>query len=1833
MSEIPSSAIAIIGMSGRFPGAPTLDAFWRILYDGRETVSHFSADELEPFLVDGAERSDPKYVRAKGVLDGIESFDAAFFGFSPREAALTDPQHRLFLECAWETLESAGYVAERYPGAIGLYAGAGANNYLLFNLLPSGYLGGSIGAFQAMTHNKNDHLTTRTAYKLNLHGPAVTVQTACSTSLVAVHLACQSLLTYQSDMCLAGGVTISHPQRAGYLYHEGGIGSPDGHCRPFDAQAAGTVAGSGVGVVLLKRYEDALHDGDPIHALILGSAINNDGAQKVGYTAPSVDFQAEVIQMALGVAEMEAASIGYVEAHGTGTPMGDPIEMEALTRAFRASTDEKGFCALGAVKSNVGHLDTAAGVAGLIKSVLALKEGIIPPNPLFESPNPLLDLPNTPFYLPRAPQPWPSPRRAGVSSFGVGGTNAHAILQEAPPASPSDAARPPHLLLLSARSDAALEQQCVNLAAALKEAAEVNLADVAYTLQVGRKAFSHRRMMLCEDRGDAVTLLDALTPQRVFSRVQEPLHRPITFLFPGQGAQHVNMGAALYASESLFREEVERCLTLLAPHMRVSLRNVLFPPPGSEAEATAKLTQTEVAQPALFVIEYALAQLWRSWGVQPEAMIGHSIGEYVAAHLAGVFSLEDALALTALRGRLMQDLPAGAMLSVPLAEREIQSYLSPEIALAAVNGSASCVLAGSPAAMDALEARLTEQGILCTRLHTSHAFHSPMMDPILAPFVAAVRQVTLNPPQIPYLSNVSGTWITPEQATDPAYWGSHLRQTVRFADGLNHLLQEPDALLLEVGPGQTLRTLARWHPHKKPNQFMLCSLPHPREPQPERAFLLTTIGHLWLAGVELDWESFYRHETRRRVSLPTYPFERQRYWVDAPQGHASPDAALVSPDALVKKADIGAWFYVPVWQESVRPDGLAPLAAPTAPWLLFLDDAGFGARWAEHLRQTSPAQVVTVQVGPDFRQLGPDAYQLDPQQRSDYEALLAALREQNRLPVTIVHGRAIAGGGRASFDSLLYLAQAIGSQQLSEPIQLVLLSTGMQSVTGEEATTPETALLAGPCLVIPREYKHLTCRSVDLTLPAPQSWQEARLFDLLAREIAAPSAEQWVAYRSGRRWHKRWEALRLQPGAEGAMRLRQGGVYLVTGGLGGLGLTFAAWLAREARAKLVLVGRSPFPERSTWATWLESHEANDRTSAQILRLMELEVLGSEILVTSADVADAEQMAQVVSQATARFGAIHGVIHAAGVPSGGMIQLKTPAQIEKVLAPKVQGTELLGTLFAERPLDFLVLCSSLTSVVGRFGQVDYTAANAFQDAWARDYQARTGTFTVAVNWGAWDEVGMVANTPSPTKPQGKAAPVATFAHPLLGRCILDSAPLKVFATDFTVDKHWVLDEHRILGHPVIPGVTYFEMVRAAVGAEADGHALQFQDMLFLAPLRVRDGESREVRLVMERSESGYDYSVRSDEGGRERTYAAGKVRLVPAAPPRHENLEALRQRCNTQSLILPAESREEDLGPRWHSVQRVHLGTNEALVELALPDAFAADFQHMAFHPALQDRTAGIAKDFLAPKNHYLPFTYHRLTIRAPLPPRIFSHVRYLAEESTDGETIAFDILLMDEQGQVRVEIHRFAQKRVNDPAEQIRALAAALAAQAAAPAATPDAPAASAEIRPHEGAEALARILAHALMPQVVVSVRDLHASIRFTDEMVQERVQSEAPAVARPKHPRPPLATSFVAPRDEVEEQLAAIWQETLGLEQVGVHDNFFELGGDSLVGIELVTRVSKALSVQISPVSLFEGPTVAALSGLVRQSQDEVAPTFDKSRSRGDRRRAKLQSRRGTA
>ncbi|HEX7333865.1 MAG TPA: SDR family NAD(P)-dependent oxidoreductase [Pyrinomonadaceae bacterium] len=1333
-----NSDIAIIGMIGRFPGAASVEEFWRNLRDGVETVTFFTDEELLASGIDAASLSNPHFIKAGRYIEDIDMFDASFFGFSPREAEILDPQQRIFLECSWEALENAGYDPKTYDGLIGMFAGVSANTYI-WQILANRELFRSVGQYQTFIANDKDFLATRVSYKLGLQGSSLTIQTACSTSLVAVHIACQSLLNGESDLALAGGVSVGVPQKNGYWYREEGILSPDGRCRAFDENAQGTVGGAGVGIVVLKRLEDALADGDYIHAVIKGSAVNNDGSMKVGYTAPSVEGQAQVIRMAQQVAAVDPETISYIETHGTGTVLGDPIEIAALTKAFRAETAKKNFCAIGSVKTNIGHLDVAAGVSGLIKTVLALKHKQLPPSLNFERPNPRIDFANSPFFVNTKLTEWKNgngPRRAGVSSFGVGGTNAHVIVEESPQHESFDSLRQWQLLTVSARSREALDAATARLVSHLQNNPESNLADVAYTLQVGRRAFAHRRMLVCRDVSDVLEH----GHKRIEDGQQTGEKSSVAFMFPGQGTQYVHMAEELYQREPVFRQHFDRCCELLHPHLELDLRDVLYPSDEKTSAAEEQLRRTSVTQPALFAIEYALAQMWMEWGIVPRAMIGHSIGEYVAACLAGVMSLEDALWLVATRAAMMQAMPGGAMLAVPLSETDIVEKMGNGLSLAAVNSPTLCVVSGAAEAIDEFAERLSAEGVNWRRLHTSHAFHSAMMDPVLAEFAREVSKVKLSAPKIPYLSNVTGTWINDAEAVDPQYWAMHLRQTVRFAAGLDELAKEAGGIWLEVGPGKTLTMLAQGRADRLSGKVLLTSLRHADKQGSDEAFLLTTVGRLWLAGAPVNWQAFYANERRQRVPLPTYPFERQRYWVEPPDRSSG---AAKHHGALEKKTDVGEWFYIPSWQRSAPVPSFESQLQQEDGWLIFADECGLGAQIAERLRLEGQ-EVYTVRAGERFAKGGASDYVIDPQKSGDYRALLEDVFGQNGGLNKIVHLwnvtpeestasdiELINSSASASFYSLLFLAQAIGAQKVSTALTLEVVSTHGQEVVAGDVLCAEKTTALGLCKVISQEIHRVVCRAVDVALPKTSS-QTKELVELLLAEACAQESDPVVAIRGVHRWTQVFEPIKLDEPQRGNPRLREGGVYLITGGLGGFGLTFARYLAQQVHAKLVLVGRAAQP-----------------ATEKIKEVELLEAEGAEVLIESADVSDIERMRAVLDHARERFGRIDGVIHTAGVAAGGLIELKEPQVADAVLAPKVLGTLVLDELLKETPLDFFIICSSLASLLGGVGQADYVAANSFMDAFAYQRSLNGSAFTVSILWDTWQQVGMAANTAVPS----------------------------------------------------------------------------------------------------------------------------------------------------------------------------------------------------------------------------------------------------------------------------------------------------------------------------------------------------------------------------------------------------------------------------------------------------------------------------------------------------
>jgi acyl transferase domain-containing protein len=1408
-------------------------------------------------------------------------------------------------------------------------------------------------------------------------------------------------------------------------------------------------------------------------------------------------------------------------------------------------------------------------------------------------------------------QPWPAngrprragPRRAGVSSFGIGGTNAHAIVEEAPVREPGSPSRPVQLLMLSARTESALAQAATNLAGHLRQHPELELADAAYTLQTGRRAFDYRRVIVCSSHEEALAGLEMSDPQRVMAGVRQGLDRPVVFMFSGQGSQYPEMAAELYDTESIFQEAVDTCCDLLRPFMGLDLRPVLL---GHASDAAEQLNQTRFTQPALFVTEYALAQLWQSWGIEPAAMIGHSIGEYVAACLAGVFSLQDALQLVAERGRLMQELPTGSMLAVSLSEAAVQPYLTADLSVAAVNERSRCVVSGPDAAVDALIARLEAQSVSSQRLHTSHAFHSAMMDPILDEFTALVGRLSPQAPEERFISNVSGTWITAEQATDPGYWATHLRQAVRFADGVGTLLREnSNYVFLEVGPGRTLTTLARRHSDKGQNHLMLGSLRHPQDSGSNVEFLLRSLGQLWTADVTINWSGFYAGERRCRVSLPTYPFERQRYWID-PGMPGLYGAQLTQPDSG-KKADIADWFYIPSWKRSLPPAVPAP-AGEGRTWVLFMDTLGVGAALAERLRQRGDV-VLGVHIGERFSQDAEHCFTLNPENAADYDAFVQSLAEQELVSGNIVHLWNVGTADTPlthNFYSLLYLTQALGRMRDAEAqVKIRVVTNQMQAVANESALHPTKAAVLGPCKVVTQEYEQITCQSIDLSWSEGDKRREGQAIELLTAELLNDSDDGIIAYRGSDRWVQSYEQAPLPPAAAALpSHLRREGVYLITGGLGGLGLEVARYLAQTVQARLVLTGRAGLPPRSEWQAAFNN--GNDAARRKIEQVQALEAMGAAVLVLAADVTQSDQMEDVVAQSLSHFGALHGVFHAAGTPGAGIVQLKSQAKAAEVLAPKVAGALVLNELLQEHEVDFLCLFSSITAVTGGFGQVDYCAANAFLDALAQANMAQGGPYTISINWDAWQKVGMAVDTASlRTLPGSDDGRFEAVGHPLVEQYRRDSAEKALFRTEFSPARHWVLSEHHVVGTPTIPGATYPEIAAAAFRHHTGAEGVEINDLLFITPFMTAEDETKTMHLSLERTEDGFAFRARSRQ-----EHVNAVIRPLAGAAPEQRDVAAIIDRCSAVDLSSVGEAgmaQFVDTGPRWDCIEAVYAGEQEGLAVLRLAEAFAGDLEQFALHPALMDIATAFAIHSIGAGN-YLPLAYKRVRVYDAFTNPLYCYVR-VPEQAAKAETVNIDVTIMDEQGRVLVAIDGFSVKRVSADAAQRLAEAAqqnaALAAEE-----TDNAPTSFRNladgILPEEGVEALARILNAPYLPQVVVSTRDLAVTIEafnsFDPKAFLEGTAA-APRRAAEIHPRPNLPVPFVAPRTTAEQQIADLWQAVLGIDKVGVHDNFFELGGDSLLGTQIMAQ-AKGAGIELTPDQFFQHQTIAEIAALLDET-----------------------------
>lgn len=1662
--------IAVIGLAGRFPGAADLTSFWRNLRDGKESISFFSDEELRAAGIAETLLRDSRYVKAKGMIEDIEYFDAELFHYSPQEAELMDPQLRILHELAWASLEDAGYDPMRYQDAIGLFVGATVHlNWVnrLFDLLED-------DTERWRAANLNVHsLSMPISYKLNLKGPSLTVETACSSSLVAVHLACNSLMTGESDLALAGGVSISVPKKSGYTYQDGMIKSPDGHCKAFDADAKGTVSGDGAGLVVLKRLDQAVRDGDHIYAVIKGSAINNDGTRKAGFTAPSVKGQQEVVAAALEAAAVSADSISYIETHGTGTPLGDPIEIEALSGLFPASNGTG--TAIGSVKTNIGHLDAAAGIAGFIKTVLALHHKQLPPSLHYKQANPAIGFDKSSLYVNATLQDWlppeGSPRRAGVSSFGIGGTNAHVVLEEAPLSVAADQGNrqnrsegSPELFLLSAATEEALLQKTEDLLCYLSsaEGQEQQLADIAYTLNTGRQELNCRVALIAADAAELAAGLRACqSGTRNIARIREAVH--VVFAFPGQGTQHAGMAGYLYDTQPLFRREMDRCLELASPLLTTDLRSIWLPQQGPDsggstlpATTLKAIDQTEIAQPLLFMVEYALARILQHWGISQAAMIGHSLGEYTAACIAGVLTLEEAIRLVIRRSTLMQQMEHGEMISIGLGQERLLPLLGerPELSVAATNSPELTVVSGPPASIRVLAAELRQNGHEPFRLQVSHAFHSAMMEPMLGPYSKALQEIKLAAPTIPYISNVTGEFITAEQAVDPEYYVNHVRQTVRFSEGVATLAEQLEPVFLEVGPGRTLGQLIRRNPGISSNSKILSIVPKASEAQAAGVHLLQALGDLWMSGVAINWEKVFENRKGRRVSLPVYPFEKQYYW-KYQQGKAE----NIQPDSsLCHKRPVSEWAYAPDWskQEGSMEDKRPACKGQTV--LLFTERSLLADQLAALLEEQGTR---CIKVYPEgiFQRESAAVYTLDPGNPAHYAQLFDVLAGAGlQPPERIIHlwslgleqPEALAQAQVASsrngenlvdievlnrcLYSVLELVRSAAVAAQGRPLDLTLVTNQMERVHSNDIVDPLKATLLGVASVIPLEYPNIRVHTLDLDkdsatanpgllLTLPFEGSEGKAYTLLTRQ----------ALRSSHRYEHGFIRVPLPRRTLPSGALRKGAVYLITGGLGGIGLALADYLVSQYQAKLVLVSRKP-------------HLVQDR-------LEQLCANGAQVHVEYADVADRASMECVIRAAAERFGPLDGVFHAAGVPDGSMIHIATREQIAAVLRPKIAGTTALYEVLADmqQPPAFLLLFSSISGTFGAFGQSGYAAANAFMDGFARAHAGESSAMrVVSMDWDAWKETGMAVEAvnryngsdkddlDAPAFKEGHTDLPLRITHPLLTyKSEAAGKTQTVYVSRLSAEHHWVLDGHRMLGSSILPGTGYVEILRASFEELTGDTGLNIVELFFVQPLVVE--EMCELRTVWSKNSSGWEFSMSSiGAAGEWVQHAKGCAERLETQTDRtlsHAELNKLHNCLLAATVPAEAERSEEgtkvrmQYGPHWNNMRRVIRNENEAVAELSLPEDLARDSADYGVHPALMDRATSLLNEQTEDSRAYLPFAYKNLQILRPFPTNLCTIVQE-GEHSEEART--YTCRITDLEGNVLMEIEEYVMRKVRD---------------------------------------------------------------------------------------------------------------------------------------------------------------------------------------------------------
>ena len=1738
----PDNRIAIVGRSGRFASASNIREFWRIVSEGRLGTRFLTDAELLGRGVSRATLMDPTYVKAANMLSDMESFDAGFFGFSPAEARILDPQHRHFLECSWEALEDAGQIPENFDGRIGVYAGCGMQAYLPFNLLSNPDLVDEEGLFLLRhTGNDKDFLATRASYLLNLTGPSVSVQTACSTSLVAIHTAANSLLAMECDMALAGGVSIDLPHGVGYHF-SGEVESPDGLCRAFDDKSEGTVFGSGAAVLVLRRYEDAVADGDDIKAVILGTAVNNDGASKANYFAPSVDGQIEAASEAVALAGVPPESISYIEAHGTGTPIGDPIELEALKDVYGAAGPSE--IGIGSVKTNIGHTDTAAGGAGVIKVVEAMRHKYLPATLNFNAPNRRFDFEASPFYIVAEAQEWDGskgPRRAAVNSLGVGGTNAHIVLEEGPETASKPDGDDWQLFTFSARDSDAVARTA-RIWGNYMDAPDQSLRDIAHTLRTGRRKFDARMAIAARSAQQLQAALYGKAPGLIHKATAAQTPPKIVFLFPGGGAQYPGAGAQLMKEAPVFAAAMEECFAALPDDAPEDLRHVMIECSSDDVAARQKIGRSRYAIPALFILEYAYAKLWASHGVKPDMILAHSVGEYAGAAIAGVMSVKDALRVLVLRGQVMDAAPEGAMTSVPASEEVVRKLIGDALDIAALNAPEASVVSGTVEEIAVLERKLEGTPQAAKRIKIDVAAHSRVLDGQLDRFREGFAGINFGRASVPMVSSMKGAMAAGDDLTSADYWVAHLRNTVRFTDAVRCTLDQAECIVIEVGPGQTLGPLVEIADAARPARAVIPSAPRFGDTTPEYGTFMTALGALWAEGAEITLPV----TDGRRVSLPTYAFDKTHHWIEPGKGAQAGDRASskIEPLKLKRTPEIADWFSTQTWIETPSQPHDLDLSGS---WLVFGMIDGLSGAVLSELENSYGAQVQMVRPGIEFARNGAD-FTIRPNAPEDYASLVAALPDiDKRRMLHLWH--ASMPDRMHGFNSAFHLTRALQLADAGEGTELTFASTGIREGT---ETGPDAALLLGPVRVGPREVSGLQTRLVDLDLSDLQ-----RAADFLLREAAGGTPDDFVAQKKTKRLMARNAKLNAAKANGIPKRLREGGVYLITGGTTGVGLELARWLTETVSAKVALLSRSA-----------------DKFSAT--ELAKLSDAGGEAVAISVDVTDPKAVAKIVAQVKDRWGSINGVIHGAGGLADALLSDKTIGQTEQVIAPKLTGAQALSDVLPDGTLDLFAVFSSSSVALGSAGQTDYVAANA-----ALETVANGRSDGLVLAWGTWRDIGMADRVLG-------VGVTENGPHPLLGaKNALDNGQF-VFERRFDPQSDWVAGEHVIDNNPVMPGTAYMEIVHAAALEVVGGRSFEIRSLSFLKPMVFQDWSLRLVNVSLTPRRDGYDVVIESKAGQNSALQTHVQAQIIVTLSEDADLPESLR--------ILPDKFAPSDLegtsmqgdliafGARWQNLREIAQNDTFVQGKFQLSDSFSEDFSDgYKLHAAILDNamTVGLlavsAKDKMG--RVFAPMSVDRVRVLAPLGPKVTAVARRM--RMTDASVALFDVILTDTVGKPLVIFEGLAMRGV--PLGELGDVGADQT--------LPEA-LLSKGIRAIDAPDIFARAF----------NAKQRYLSVTALPLETIRLAMTEARRVGLGRGGDGGGKSDAL--NTPVEAELAEIWQEILGASGIGPQDNFFDLGGHSLSAVRMFSRIQRRFGISLPLATLFEAPTLGQLSSLVAKS-----------------------------